>query len=134
MTISSTAYEINEMAELSTKNRNDLYFLIRTEQDLIVFINDYWNGLEKAFFAIRDFRELKVRQRGMKIEEFLILYEENKKNALEELFQHPVCQAHIVKMEQTLVKTNKTLIDLYNLKQENIKRELMRLVLSTILT
>ncbi|MBD1222784.1 hypothetical protein [Virgibacillus halodenitrificans] len=89
--------ENNKMDEMfnfwgvnSEENKQLLSFLISTEEDLSLFMEKYYTG--EIVHNMRDFQQYKRVQYELSEDEFLAKFEENKKEALEELLQEPVSE------------------------------------------
>lgn len=67
-----------------------LCFLIKTKEEFDFFVSTYWASKERQFFSAVEYRMYRIGEKDMTLQEFSDLYKEDKKNALEELFQHPV--------------------------------------------
>lgn len=76
--------------ELNESNQEKLGFLVRSIEDYDLFVRSFWRGAKEQIFSIADFRSYKIAQRNLGSLEFQMMYNENPKLALEELFQQPV--------------------------------------------
>jgi hypothetical protein len=84
---------LNEMVACGLKEGSESYrqlaFNTQTEEDVHVFLKDFWTG-NKIIRAVERFRRFKRQQVQVTLEEFVALARQNKRQALEVVFQEPV--------------------------------------------
>lgn len=114
---------------LSVKNK--LEFLIKTETDLIrleeiITVNK--NIVYTLFDALCDLRYEKIQENNMPYQEFEKLYNTDKVNALEKLFQEKIDGYIIYKLENKIASNRITLEELYSKHQEEPGRTIVRFI------
>lgn len=115
--------------ELTKPNANILSFLLRSGEEYDEFVQKYWQGKGKQGFAVSSFRLDRLRKNMMRYEDFYDLYQSNKRNALETLFQHPVTNQDVQVLEEKISQGRVTLTTLYVKHQREMSLPLHRLIL-----
>ncbi len=125
--------EVCSSGKLDSRNQLDeeMCFLIRSDADEEYFAEHYNVTKDRVYFSMLQFREYKRSTRHMSLEEFLRMYEINRIEALEGLFQHPIIEYDVRQLEREIANNRITLRQLYELKQRHKKRRLLRLLFST---
>jgi hypothetical protein len=118
-----------EKLELNKRNYQELKLLIETKEDIELFLNEYWRGKDKVFFAIQKFRQDKLRSSDLSFEEFESLYNQDKTEALQKLFKHTVHKQDVKFLEQKIHNGEITLKELYDLHKEEPTMNMMRFLL-----
>lgn len=104
--------------------KKELGWLIRSVADYDLFMRDFWNGEDRAVFAISSFRLHKIKQRGISYKDFVETYSIDKKRALESLFFHAVNDQDVKMLEAVLVNED-DLRDLFDYHKKNPRKNLM---------
>lgn len=104
--------------------KKELGWLIRSVADYDLFMRDFWNGEDRAVFAISSFRLHKIKQRGISYKDFVETYSIDKKRALESLFFHAVNDQDVEMLEAVLVNED-DLRDLFDYHKKNPRKNLM---------
>lgn len=98
--------------------RRYLNFLIKSEDDLNSFLNNYWTNRNNQVTALVRFWQYKLHERNMQLDEFLNLYQTNPVNGLEELFLEKFYQSDVDELESQITAGKLTLERLYYLHKD----------------
>ena len=98
--------------QLKGFNKKLLQFLIKDENDFAEFINTFWDE-NKKFFSVNGYRLHKIQMKNLSYSDFENLFNQDKKKALEELFQHPVLDYDVALLEKKIENNKEKLAELY---------------------
>ena len=104
--------------QLKGFNKKLLQFLIKDENDLTEFINTFWDE-NKKFFSVNGYRLHKIQMKNLSYDDFEKLFNQNKKKALEELFQHPVIDYDVALLEEKIDNNKEKLAELYRYHKQH---------------
>ncbi|RBW69479.1 hypothetical protein [Bacillus taeanensis] len=102
-----------------------LNFLIQDENDFENFFYNYYTDHGRAFFEMAAYRQDKIEQMNVQQSEFEAMFQENKKEALEQLFQHPVESSDVEFLNKKIEENKITVEELFKLHKGNPEYRLM---------
>ncbi len=104
-----------EDLELASGIYNELKFLLKNKEDFNDFKENFWLGKNMQATSWGNYRQCKLHERNMQLEEFIGLYEQNPIQGLEELFMQKVYQEDVDKLEKEISVNRLTLEKLYHM-------------------
>jgi hypothetical protein len=117
--------KVYEYMGFNEQQINNLLVLIQNEDEYEDFARNFWNYRDKPTVILGRYREYKLQQNQMSVEQFLGKCEENKLKALEKLFQHQVIEWDLKYLEKQQEKYGFTLEDLYHAHMTDRKKMLL---------
>lgn len=116
------------LSQLTAQNKEMLLFLTKNNKDEIKYFYEYyWEGPDKQFFALANYRGYKLEQDQVTYTEFEAEFNINKQAALERLFKHKVVLSDIDELD-SLLKSGISLFDVYQEHMQNRKLHLLRII------
>lgn len=93
-------------------------FLVKNQNDLNDFMEKFWIDRNNQVTSWSNYRQFKLQQRDMQLDEFLNLYQSNPIKALENLFMQIVYLSDVNELEKEMVAERLTLERLYHLHKD----------------
>jgi hypothetical protein len=109
---------------LSKASYEIVSFLVTTMDELEFFKGLFWSDMGE-FFAVSEYREHRIKKRNLTWEEFSGILLNNKRQALEELFQHRITNTDLHLFDTGDVSAEY----IFNEHKNNIRLTFARLVL-----
>jgi hypothetical protein len=95
--------------------KRELNVLVKNEKDADDFMAHFWLGKNMQATSLNNYRQCKLHERNMGLEEFINLYQIDPIKGLEELFMQQVCQEDVDKLEKEIAACRLSLGKLYDL-------------------
>ncbi|MBO8176967.1 MAG: hypothetical protein H0Z31_05850 [Bacillus sp. (in: Bacteria)] len=93
-------------------------FLIKSVSDYEAFVSEFYDRNKTQLEDVVQFRHWKIDQLNLSYEKFGTLYQENKKKALETLFQEPVHNRYLENIDKNILTGVYTLRQLFDYVKE----------------
>lgn len=108
----------------SKQNRELLSILILSKQEYEFFLENFWCGIDRGFFALSKYREYKIMKLNISFDFFYSMYLIDRKEAMQTLLQCPVS----IKDLRLLDESRMSVREIFDLHKRNPLKRLIGLL------